>query len=199
MVIYKKAAGDVDDMQMIDKLKKAGISFDPGMSRDELDRAESVFHFHFPNEIREFLFCGVPVGSSFFNFRDVTEKNIKRFFEFQNSIEKSFRFDLEYNREEMLGLLGEKLGFIQNIDAFDDAVMKYLSQSVRLIPFFAHRCFFDGMDNMPIVSFWRPTDTIVYGGTFENYLEVEFMEKQRILENIPQRMKNTGIWKDLIS
>ena len=135
----------------------------------------------------------------FFNFRDVTEKNIKRFFEFQNSIEKSFRFDLEYNREEMLGLLGEKLGFIQNIDAFDDAVMKYLSQSVRLIPFFAHRCFFDGMDNMPIVSFWRPTDTIVYGGTFENYLEVEFMKKQRILENIPQRMKNTGIWKDLIS
>ena len=169
------------------------------MSRDELDRAESVFNFRFPSEIRQFLFCGVPVGSSFFNFRDVTEKNIKLFSEFQDSIEKSFQFDLENNREEMLELLGEKLGIVQNSEVFDNAVMKYLDQSVRLIPFYAHRCFFDGMDNMPIVSFWQPTDTIFYGGSFENYLEVEFMKKHRILENIPQRMKNTGIWEDLIS
>lgn len=51
---------------------------------------------------------------------------------------------------------------------------------------------------MPIVSFWQPIDSIFYGGTFENYLEVEFLKQRRILENIPERMKNTGIWVHLI-
>ena len=188
----------MDYRYMIERLKKVGISFESGMSRDELDRAESVFQFHFPKELRELLSCGVPVGSSFFNYRDISEKNVDQFHEFQASIERSFRFDLENNREDLFEMLGHRLGFIEDSDAFDNAVMHYVNQSVKLIPFYAHRCFFDGMDDMPIVSFWQPTDSIFYGGTLENYLEVEFLKKQRILENISQRMKNAGIWKDLI-
>lgn len=189
----------MDNQQMIERLKKVGISFDPGMSKAELDRAESAFRFHFPKEIRDFLSCGVPVGSSFFNYRDISEKNVKRFHEFQASIERSFRFDLENNREDMLEMFGEKLGFIRYSESFDNAVINYLNQSVRLIPFFGHRCFFDGMDDMPIVSFWQPVDTIFYGGTFANYLEHEFLRKDRILEDLQDRMKNAGIWADLIS
>lgn len=189
----------MDSRNMIERLKKAGICFESGMTNAELDRAETVFQFRFPKEIREFLSCGVPVGSSFFDYRDISVENVNRFHSFQASIEGSFHFDLENNREDLLEMLGHRLGFIEDSEAFDNAVMHYVNQSVRLIPFYAHRCFFDGMDDMPIVSFWQPTDTIFYGGTFENYLEVEFMKKQRILENIPQRMKNTGIWGDLIS
>lgn len=188
----------MDNKHMIEKLKKVGISFEPGLSDAELEKAETVFQFRFPKEIREFLSCGVSVGSSFFNYRDVSERNIKRFHEFRASIEKSFWFDLENNREDMIALLGEKLGFTQYSEAYDNAVIQYLNESVKLIPIFAHRCFFDGMDDMPIVSFWQPTDTIFYGGTFENYLEVEFLKRQRILENIPERMKDTGIWVHLI-
>lgn len=188
----------MDNGYMIERLKKMGITFAPGMSMEELDRAETVFQFRFPKEIREFLSFGVPVGSSFFNYRDISELNVNRFYEFQASIERSFLFDLENNREDMIALFGEKLGFDQHTEAFDNSVIKYLNESVKLIPFFAHRCFFDGMDDMPIVSFWQPVDTIFYGGSFENYLEVEFLKKQRILENINESMRNTGIWADVI-
>lgn len=188
----------MDNKHMIARLKKAGISLEPGMSESELDRAERVFQFRFPKEIREFLSCGVPVGSSFFNYRDISEENVKRFHDFQAFIERHFRFDLENNRDDMLEMLGERLGFVQYSASFDDAVMNYLNQSVRLIPFYAHRCFFDGMDDMPIVSFWQPIDTIFYGGTFKNYLEHEFLGKDRVLEKIQERMINTGIWEDIV-
>ena len=188
----------MDNRYMIDRLKKVGISFAPGMSGAELDRAETVFQFRFPKEFRDFLSCGTPVGSSFFDYRDISASNVNRFHEFQASIESGFRFDLANNREDMIALLGEKLGFDQYSEKFNNAVVKYLDESVKLIPFFAHRCFFDGMDDMPIVSFWQPTDTIFYGGSLENYLEVEFLRKHRVLENISERMKNTGIWGDVI-
>ena len=81
---------------------------------------------------------------------------------------------------------------------FDREVMEYLRQSVKLIPFYAHRCFFDGMDGMPMVSFWQSVDSIFYGGDFANYLEVEFLNGQRAFEKLDERMEQTGIWKYLI-
>lgn len=188
----------MDNQRIIARLKQAGISFEHGMSEAELNRAECVFQFHFPKEIREFLSCGLPVGDSFFHYRDLSESNVTRFWKFQASIEKAFRFDLKENREEMFEMLGQKLGFARCSESFDEAVLQYLHDSVRLIPFYAHRCFFDGMDDMPIISFWQPVDTIFYGGTFENYLEKEFLGMERVIENIQERMENTGIWKDLI-
>lgn len=188
----------MDNHQMIKNLKKAGISFAPGMSVFELGRAETVFGFRFPKEIREFLSCGIPVGGPFFNFNDISEHNQTRFQRFQESIVESFEFDLKNNRKTMQAMLGDKLEAAKDADSFDEAVIRYFHESVRLIPFYAHRCFFDGMDNMPIVSFWQPSDTIFYGGTFENYLEHEFLNGERVLENIPERMRGTGIWYDLI-
>lgn len=188
----------MDNQQMIVKLMDAGISVEPGMSDAEVDRAETVFQFRFPREIREFLSVGVPTGSRFFNYRDLSQGNLIHFFEFRESIEREFRFDLANNRNDMLEMLGQKLGFAEDSDFFDDAVVEYLNDSVKLIPFYAHRCFFDGMDDMPIVSFWQATDVIFYGGSFENYLEHEFLKHDRILENVQERMKNTGIWYDII-
>lgn len=197
-ILEMKEVRPMDAIRMINRLKNVGIQFEDGMTEKELDRAEKFFQFRFPKDIREFLSCGVPVGSDFFDYRDLSEDNLARFRKFATSIERSFRFDLKNNREDMLEMLGGKLGFDRDSASFDDAVIKYLNQSVRLVPFFAHRCFFDGMDDMPIVSFWQPVDTIFYGGTFENYLEHEFLEMDRILDNIQERMENTGIWKDLI-
>lgn len=72
----------MDNHQMIKKLKKAGVSFAPGMSAFELDRAENVFGFHFPKEIREFLSCGVPVGGFFLiltTLQNLTRRNFSSF------------------------------------------------------------------------------------------------------------------------
>lgn len=184
-------------------LKKVGISVEPGMTAEALDRAEKIFGFRFPREIREFLSCCVPVGKDFFDYRDVSPENQKRFCDFQNRIVDYFRFDLENNREDMLELLAQPLG---NPADFDSAVLDFLHSSVKLIPFYAHRCFFDGMDDMPIVSFWQPVDTIVYGGNFLHYLEQEFLVEYASEEDfrdfsweeLMERLQGTGIWGQLI-
>ena len=182
---------------LIQKLRNAGLCFAQGMTQEELNRAEEVFGFRFPKEIREFLSLAVPVGKDFFDYRDVSPENQNRFCDFQNRIVDDFRFDLENNREDMLELLAQPLG---NPADFDSAVLDFLHSSVKLIPFYAHRCFFDGMDDMPIVSFLQPVDTIFYASNFREYLEVEFLRKEHDAEDPPQeRKKETGIWQYLVT
>lgn len=182
---------------LIERLKKAGVRFEAGMTPMELDAAEEFFGFRFPGELREFLSRAVPVGREFFNYRDCSEKNKERFAAFQDGMERSFRFDLKNNRDDLLELLGQKLGFAQDGPGFDEAVIRYWRESPRLIPFFAHRCFFDGMDDMPILSFWQPVDTIVYGENLSEYLEAEFLGV-RTPGPIPECLKQAGIWGELI-
>ena len=182
---------------LIQKLRNAGLSFAQGMTQEELNQAEEVFGFRFPKEIREFLSLAVPVGKDFFDYRDVSPENQKRFCDFQNRIVDYFRFDLENNREDLLELLAQPLG---NPADFDSAVLDFLHSSVKLIPFYAHRCFFDGMDDMPIVSFWQPVDSILYGSNFQDYLEREFLGKKLAVKDLPdQRLKETGIWQYLVT
>ena len=181
---------------LIQKLRNAGLCFAQGMTQEQLNQAEEVFGFRFPGEIREFLGFAVPVGKDFFDYRDVSEKNQKAFQDFQNRMEEYFRFDLANNREDMLELLAEPLG---NPVDFDKAVLECFHSSVKLIPFYAHRCFFDGMDDMPIVSFWQPTDSIFYGYDFRDYLEKEFLGKQDSPRALPENFpKETGIWYYLL-
>ena len=185
---------------LIDRLKQAGVIFENGMTKQELDLAEEFFGFRFPAEFRAFLSEAVPVGKDFFDYRDRSPENLKRFVGFREWMESNFRFDLnaKENREELLKLLGQKLGFLQDGPGFDEAVMRYWQESPRLIPFFAHRCFFDGLDGMPIISFLQPVDTIVYGFDLEDYLEAEFLGKDDPCELPPDLLKGTGIWENLI-
>lgn len=189
----------MDNANMIQRLQHAGVTVEAGMTEAALDRAEAVFGFRFPREIRAFLACGVPVGRSFFDYRDVSAENQERFRAFQTGIEESFRFDLENNRGDVLAMLGERLGFSEDAPGFDEAVMDDLQRSVKLIPFYAHRCFFDGMDDMPILSFWQAVDTIVYGVTFENYLRAEFLGETCAMYDLPERMVDTGMWNDIVA
>ncbi len=187
----------MNNFALIEKLKAADLRFSTGMSEGELDRAESVFGFRFPREIRAFLSLAVPVGEEFFDYRDLSEENQKAFQDFQNRMEAYFRFDLANNRGDMLERLAEPLG---NPEDFDGAVLDFFHSSVKLIPFYVHRCFYDGMDGMPIVSFWQPVDSIFYGSDFQDYLEVEFLGKELDVQELPeQRLRETGIWQYLVT
>jgi len=187
----------MDHYLMIEKMKNAGIHFEPGLSNEEFDKIESVFGFRFPIEIRDFLACGLPVGVHFFNWRDTSEANLQQFKKFSASVDQSFQFDLEHNWGSMRAMLREPFPDLENQEEFANAVMDFLHRSTKLIPFYAHRCFFDGMDHMPIVSFWQPTDTIFYGADFEDYLEREFLGKRGRFY-IPEQMENTGIWRYVV-
>ena len=188
----------MDNFVMIEKLKRAGIFFEAGLRDEEFTRIESTFGFRFPSEIRAFLACGLPVGNHFYNWRDLSAANVQRFRDFSSSIEDAFRFDLENNGDDLRAMLGDIFPESKDQEQYTAAVLDYLRCSTKLIPFYAHRCFFDGMDNMPIVSFWQPVDSIFYGENFEDYLETEFLGKDHCVEHIPERMKSTGIWYYLI-
>ena len=188
----------MDNIVMIEKLKGAGISFAEGLCDEEFTGIESTFGFRFPSEIRSFLACGLPVGDRFYNWRDLSAANVLRFHDFSSSIEDAFRFDLENNGDDLRAMLGDRFSESKDQEQHTAAVLDYLRCSTKLIPFYAHRCFFDGMDNMPIVSFWQPVDSIFYGENFEDYLETEFLGKEHCIEHIPARMESTGIWYYLI-
>lgn len=183
---------------MIKKLKDAGISFQAGLNDEEFYKIESVFGFRFPSEIKSFFACGLPIGNQFFNWRDCSPANVDLFHNFYKSMDKSFKFDIENNFNHIRTLLDNSPVKIENKELCVESVLDYLHKSTKLIPFYAHRCFFDGMDNMPIISFWQPTDSIFYGENFEDYLKVEFLGKNLCIEKIPEEMRETGIWYYII-
>ena len=80
---------------MIEKLKKAGIKFDKGLSQEEIIRIETLCNFKFPQEIKEFLSCGLPVSEGFYNYRDFSEQDILEIKNFQKRIDESFLFDIK--------------------------------------------------------------------------------------------------------
>ena len=194
----------MDNNLMIERLKKSGLRFDRGLSDTEIKEIEATFGFRFPKEIASFLSCAYPVGCNFFDYRDISQKNIDKFYDFQKNIKESFEFDIANNAASLQAMLKEFLGEFTDVEDFKKAVMKSLESSPKLIPFFAHRCFFDGMDNMPIISFWQPVDTIIYGYDFEDYLEAEFLTatnditSEEISDNITEKLKTTGIWYYII-
>ena len=194
----------MDNYLMIERLKKSGLRFDKGLSDIEIQEIETTFGFRFPKEIAEFFSHAYPVGGDFFDYRDLSQKNMDRFCDFQKNIVESFEFDITNNADSLQAMLKELLGEFPDIEVFKKAVLKSLESSPKLIPFYAHRCFFDGMDDMPIISFWQAVDTIIYGHDFEDYLEAEFLDatnhiiSEEISDNITEKLKATGIWYYII-
>jgi hypothetical protein len=78
-----------------------------GLSQEQLDRAEQVFGFRFPGEIRAFFGTAYPTHPGFFDYRDLSEENLLRFEQFQEKIRNSFLFDIQHNAlAEELGITG---------------------------------------------------------------------------------------------
>ena len=183
----------LDTKQLVQRLEAAGVAFAEGLKQSEIREIERTFGFRFPKEIAYFLSFAYPVGPRFFQYRDLSDDNQKAFHDFQERIRQSFLFDIKENAATLEALLRPLHGSYPQ--SFEDVVMEALGKSPRLIPFYGHRCFFDGMDGMPILSFSQPIDTIIYGCDFENYLENEFLcPKSFHIQKVSDKMKETGIW-----
>ena len=191
----------MDNCLIIERLKEAGMCFGPGLSAAEIKKIEEFFGFRFPKEIADFFSCAYPLGGGFFDYRDTSQRNKDRFLDFQKDITETFLFDIEHNTDSVRAMLHEYLGDIQDINEFTKAVVRSIESSPKLIPFYSHRCFFDGLDGMPIISFWQAVDTIIYGYDLENYLEAEFLGIPRdnvvtdgFYDLIDEKLKTAGIW-----
>ena len=182
--------------ELINRLKARGVNFGKGLSEAETVKIENYFGFRFPREIKEFFMQAYPMGGRFFNYRNMSEENLRYFNDFQRDVEDGFRFDLQNNRESIVSMLEDIIPEDVDEQQIESIIIENLRQSPKLIPLFSHRCFFNGMDDMPIISFSQPVDTIFYGADLEDYLEHEFLgkEKESSYEEIYEKMKNTGIW-----
>ena len=179
--------------KLVDRLKALGIAFSEGLSQNEIKEIERTFGFRFPKEIAYFLSLAYPVEPNFFNYRDMSEHNLQVFHDFEEKIKQSFWFDLQNNTPTLEALL-RRLG-CKNTLSFGDAVMDALFKSPRLIPFYQNRCFLDGIDGTPIISFHQPVDTIIYGSDLENYFENEFLSPKNFhIVKRPDQMEDMGIW-----
>ncbi len=190
-----------DMKKIIWRLKLRGFHFKKGLSNEEFDKIEKTYNFHFPKEIREFLSYGMPVGDYFHDWRDFSEENIKKIKGFQDSVEEAFLFDFEHN--DFANDFKDQFPEAKDEKELAKCVLEYLHKSPKLIPFYSHRCFFDGMDDMPMVSFWQPTDSPICGINFVDFIEREFFNKNRETskeedDEIEKRVAKTGIWKDII-
>ena len=179
--------------ETIEAMKVHGIRFEDGMSDKQLSAAEKRFGFTFPKEIAAFLRQGVPVGEHFFDYRDLSDENMEKFRRFQKIVEEGFAFDVA-NVPHFLRDMEHRYG-TRGADETLDAIMREYEKSPKLIPFYGHRCFFDGLDNMPILSYAQPCDTIIYGENFEVYLKKEFCGEKVVYPLRTSLFSNKlGIW-----
>ncbi len=182
--------------EIIERMKKQCIKFEKGLSKDEILTAQKTFDIKFPTEIKVFLSYAMPVSEGFYNWRDFSQENVDRIKGFQKIIDDAFLFDFENN--DLSKKFKDKFQRTKDETELRNKVMDYLHSSTKLVPFYKHRCFLNGMDNMPIISFWQPTDSIFYGDNFEKYLKIEFLNENQVVGHIPEEFQKTGIWKDLI-
>ena len=189
------------DKTIIERMKEKNIVFEKGLTKKDFDKIEKTFNVRFPKEIREFLSYGMPVGEFFYNWRDFSKENIEAIKGFQKTIEDSFLFDFEHN--DFAGDFKDKFPNAKNKKELEKCVLDYLHASPKLIPFYGHRCFLDGMDDMPMVPFWQPTDSVICGNNFEDFIEKEFFNKHK--ENskeedkqLDKKVAQLGIWKEII-
>ncbi len=180
---------------MIAKLKNIGIKFDKGLTEEDIEELEILCNFKFPNEIKEFLKFAVPIGDLFYNYNDLSKKNINRINDFQKNIEDAFLFDIEHNN--FLEMFRKRFQS-KNDNELQNEILKYLHSSSKLIPLYGHRCFISGMNNSPIISFQQPSDSIFYGANLEEYLNNEFINKDWKVSEITKDFEKSGIWFDLI-
>ena len=178
---------------IVDRMKAAGVRFSSGMTEKELAAAERFFGFTFPAEIAAFLRGAVPTGDRFFDFRDLSAHNLEKYQRFAREVESGFAYDLS-NDPEFLRAMKRRYGTSGVRDTLEEILKEY-ENSPKLIPFYGNRCFFDGVDGAPIISYSQPCDSILYGADFGDWLKREFSrEKRAFQKELPAALEKTGIW-----
>lgn len=180
---------------IIKELKLKGISFEQGLSNQEVKDIESTYDFIFTPDLKEFLMTALPVNNDFINWRDKSVDNI-------NSIKSKFIwplegivFDIEHNNF-WFESWGSKPNSLEKAIAI---CRNEFLKVPKLIPIYSHR-YISSEPNEPgnpIISVYQ-TDIIYYGENLLSYLEVEFNLKNRNEINFDS-IKKIRFWDHLAS
>lgn len=181
--------------RIIKLLKEKGISFDRGLSNDEIKRIEKQFFITFPQDLKLFLQTEVPVSSSFVNWRyGINSETGKR--EIENWIDspkKGILFDVKYNNF-WLEKWGEKP---KDFKTQKEIASIKIAEEPKLIPIFCHR-FIPSEPNEignPVFSVHQ-TDIIYYGYDLIDYFSKEFKIEVPTSYGTVSEPKQIAFWSD---
>ena len=129
-----------DWAELIVLLESAGVMFAPGLTDEEVSRAEERYDFCFPPDLREFLQTAFPKHFPFANWRSEDEEPIR---ESMSLPLHGIMFDVERN-EFWLPEWGPRPPRLEDARLI---VEEKVSQAPRLIPIYAHRMMPDRPSN----------------------------------------------------
>jgi len=174
------------------KLKEKGIAFDCAMSPKEMVEAEKFYDISFPVELQKLYSLGLPVSKGFYNWRDMSSKNISLI---KNALEtpiKGLQLDLENGDFwcESWGLQPD------NIEEAQSILLKHYNNAPKLMPIYSHRYipFIPDSEEVPVFSIMG-SDIVYYGENLIAYLETEF--KIREYDN-NMNCQYINFWSDLL-
>jgi len=159
--------------RIIKLLRNKGVSFDKGLSNEEILRVENKFKIQFPPDLKLFLQTQLPASKSFVHWRyGINSEKGK------NEIENRFNwpvrgilFDIKNNSFwlEKWGL--KPKSSIEQIEIATNELLK----KPKLIPIYSHRYISSSPYEIgnPVFSVYQK-DIIYYGNDLANYFANEF-------------------------
>jgi hypothetical protein len=169
------------------------VSFEPGLTAEELTFVEREYGFCFPPDLRHFLGHALPVSKGWVNWRETSRPEILKRLDWPLD---GICFDIEQNAF-WLDSWGPKPGDLSEALAIARTAVR---AAPRLIPVCSHRFLPDRpcKSGNPVFSVHQ-TDIIYYGANLFEYLCNEFAyyfgrERYTLGENI----RRIEFWSELV-
>ena len=181
----------VGDLLKIDRIKtlllENGISLEPGLSDEEIQKVEKIYGIEFPEQWLAVYQQLLPISEGFYNWRDFSAENIEHM---KRNLAAPYDGILESINEIAWdiswGLEPDK------VEEKNKKIRKMLESAPPLIPLYGHR-FLPILENkkMPILSV-VDLDIIYYGLDLYDYFEVEFGHKRLVSDS--KKYKEVPFW-----
>jgi hypothetical protein len=173
-------------------LEGAGISFEAGLSSQEIGSLEAQFGFVFPDDLRSFLMFALPTGQGFVNWRSSNRLDIAEAMAWPL---EGMWFDVKTNH-----FWPSDWGMKPSEEsAAYELLRSQVESAPKLIPICGHRYMPDrpSLAGNPVYSVFQ-TDIIFYGSDLENYLYNEFARQGTNL-SLSEEIRQIEFWSSFVS
>ena len=153
-------------------MKTYMLQGEKGLSDEEIREIEEKYEIVFPEALKIFYKNLLPVSEGFINWRDASSENVAY-------IKSSIANPIEEFKENAQDVYwndnwGEEPA---TADMIKDFVLRKMVDAPKLIPIYSHRYMPMGVsDNPPVISVYG-VDVIYYGKDLDEYIQIEFGEK----------------------